>query len=191
MPISVTRNIHGPGNVRGRASPQRAAHWGAAAGTSYTRSLPATMHTERPCFIRWPGAGQDSIKSLLQPMRKGGVTGLDARSAQRPHGFRWQTTRCCNATAFTRNKAPIIDPIAHSHHRPTKGSQCVSCHMPTTAYMQRDRVTITVSSADPCCESSNSERVQRCHTDKPSTGRSRTRIMYGGKMNRSARPRRS
>jgi tetratricopeptide (TPR) repeat protein len=35
-------------------------------------------------------------------------------------------------------KAPVIDPTAHSHHKAdSAGNQCVTCHMPTTNYMQR------------------------------------------------------
>ena len=35
-------------------------------------------------------------------------------------------------------KAPVIDPGPHSFHSLTNtGSRCVSCHMPTTPYMQR------------------------------------------------------
>lgn len=34
--------------------------------------------------------------------------------------------------------APVIDPLSHSRHAEgTAGNQCVSCHMPTTTYMQR------------------------------------------------------
>jgi Flp pilus assembly protein TadD len=33
--------------------------------------------------------------------------------------------------------APVIDPTAHSHHgEASAGNSCVSCHMPTTTYMQ-------------------------------------------------------
>ncbi len=35
-------------------------------------------------------------------------------------------------------RTPVIDPTAHSHHPlGSTGNQCVSCHMPTTNYMQR------------------------------------------------------
>lgn len=35
-------------------------------------------------------------------------------------------------------RAPVIDPLGHSRHAAgSTGNQCVSCHMPTTTYMQR------------------------------------------------------
>ncbi len=35
-------------------------------------------------------------------------------------------------------RAIPIDPVAHSHHKPdSPGNQCITCHMPTTNYMQR------------------------------------------------------
>jgi len=43
----------------------------------------------------------------------------------------------CHSTGL--NEATIIDPVTHSHHPlDSVGNQCVSCHMPTRLYMQRD-----------------------------------------------------
>jgi len=67
-------------------------------------------------------------------------------------------------------KAPTIDPVAHSHHKPeSTGNQCVTCHMPTTNYMVRaPRHDHGRLKPDPLLtkELGIPNACDRCHTDK-------------------------
>jgi predicted CXXCH cytochrome family protein len=73
---------------------------------------------------------------------KAGVTCLDCHD---PHSGRTRLPVADNALCLqchgnpARPDAIPVDPLAHSHHPAASvGNQCVSCHMPTTTYMQRD-----------------------------------------------------
>ncbi len=76
--------------------------------------------------------------------------------------------RCHGAPGPT--KAPVIDPVAHSHHQPeSTGNQCVTCHMPTTNYMQRSpRHDHGWLKPDPLLtkELGIPNACNRCHADK-------------------------
>jgi tetratricopeptide (TPR) repeat protein len=86
-----------------------------------------------------------------------------------------------------RNNAPIIDPLAHSHHAAdNKGNQCVTCHMPTTPYMVRDpRHDHGFQKPDPLLtkELGIPNACNRCHTDKTvDWAITHTDEWYGAKM---------
>ncbi|MCF7730880.1 MAG: tetratricopeptide repeat protein [Akkermansiaceae bacterium] len=74
----------------------------------------------------------------------------------------------CHATGL--REAKVIDPAAHSFHKPgTKGSRCVECHMPKTAYMARDpRSDHRFPSPDPLLtkELGIPNACNDCHADK-------------------------
>jgi predicted CXXCH cytochrome family protein len=67
-------------------------------------------------------------------------------------------------------RAVPIDPMAHSHHTAgSTGNQCVSCHMPTTTYMQRaPRHDHGWLKPDPLLtkELGIPNACNRCHLDK-------------------------
>ncbi|MBI5771053.1 MAG: tetratricopeptide repeat protein [Verrucomicrobia bacterium] len=67
-------------------------------------------------------------------------------------------------------KAPVIDPLAHSRHKPdSTGNQCVTCHMPTTNYMVRaPRHDHGWLKPDPLLtkELGIPNACNRCHTDQ-------------------------
>lgn len=67
-------------------------------------------------------------------------------------------------------RAVPIDPLTHSHHAAgSTGNQCVSCHMPTTTYMQRaPRHDHGWRRPDPLLtrELGIPNACNRCHTDQ-------------------------
>ena len=83
---------------------------------------------------------------LLSRMGHAGVTCLDCHD---PHTSKTILPVANNALCMQCHSAPgrvmaggmrasIIDPLTHSHHAEgSAGNSCVSCHMPTTPYMQR------------------------------------------------------
>jgi tetratricopeptide (TPR) repeat protein len=72
--------------------------------------------------------------------------------------------------AVVAARAPVIDPIAHSHHPAGKGgSLCTDCHMPQTVYMQRHwRHDHGFTIPDPVLtvEAGIPNACNKCHTDK-------------------------
>ncbi len=90
--------------------------------------------------------------------------------------------------------APLIDPVAHSHHgAQSAGAQCVSCHMPVTTYMQRHaRRDHGFTIPDPLltAELGIPNACNRCHTDKDA-GWSLAAVdeWFGAKMERPSRQR--
>jgi predicted CXXCH cytochrome family protein len=90
--------------------------------------------------------------------------------------------------------APVIDPTAHSHHgADSTGNQCISCHMPTTTYMQRDpRHDHSFSIPDPKLtkEFGVPNACNKCHTDKDADWAiEASRKFYGDKPDRPSRTR--
>ena len=90
--------------------------------------------------------------------------------------------------------APIIDPVAHSFHQENSaGSQCVSCHMPVTNYMQRHpRHDHSFSIPDPLLTQQLGipNACNRCHTDKDANwSLAATEKWWGDKMKRPSRER--
>ena len=110
--------------------------------TTYRLTLP----TEAAVF--YPDGqmrDEDFNYTSLLTSRMGGKAGVTCLDCHDPHSGRTKLPVENNALCLQchgpspRNNAPIIDPLAHSHHAAdNKGNQCVSCHMPTTTYMQRD-----------------------------------------------------
>jgi Flp pilus assembly protein TadD len=93
-----------------------------------------------------------------------------------------------------RNNAPVIDPLAHSHHAAgSTGNQCVTCHMPTTVYMQRDpRHDHGFLKPDPLLtkELGIPNACNRCHTDQTADWAiTHTDQWYGPKMDSRQRAR--
>ena len=75
----------------------------------------------------------------------------------------------CHATGL--NEATIVDPVTHSNHPlGSAGNQCVSCHMPTRLYMQRDARRdhgFTIPDPHMTTEYGVPNACQACHGDKP------------------------
>jgi predicted CXXCH cytochrome family protein len=104
---------------------------------------------------------------------KAGVTCLDCHD---PHSGKTKLPAKDNSICMQchgptpRNNAPIIDPLSHSRHKAdSTGNQCVTCHMPTTVYMQRDpRHDHGFLKPDPLLtkEFGIPNACNRCHTDK-------------------------
>ncbi|HVU34702.1 MAG TPA: multiheme c-type cytochrome [Opitutaceae bacterium] len=102
----------------------------------------------------------------------GGVTCLDCHD---PHSGRTvlpvdNNQLCLQCHATGRLHAPIINPTQHSHHADgSTGNACVSCHMPTTVYMQVDpRHDHGFLRPDPLLtkELGIPNACNRCHQDK-------------------------
>ena len=77
----------------------------------------------------------------MSRMGHAGVTCLDCHNAHSaelilPAKNNMLCMRCHESGV---DKAPVINPTAHSHHPAgSTGNQCIECHMPHTTYMQRD-----------------------------------------------------
>ena len=92
------------------------------------------------------------------------------------------------------NGAPIIDPVAHSHHAEgSVGNQCVTCHMATTDYMVRDpRRDHGFIIPDPLLtiEHGIPNSCNRCHKDQsPEWALAHCETWYGDRMQRITRTR--
>lgn len=102
---------------------------------------------------------------------------------------------CMNCHAGgSKFPAPVIDPVAHSHHgAESTGNQCVSCHMPTTTYMQRHpRHDHSFSIPDPQLTKDLNvpNACNRCHTDKDTEWAiAAKKRFYGEKPDRPSRTR--
>ncbi len=114
----------------------------------------------------------------LSRMGHAGVTCLDCHD---PHSTKTLLPSSNNQLCLQCHTAPgrvlasgaravPIDPVAHSHHATgSTGNQCVSCHMPTTTYMQRaPRHDHGWLKPDPLLtkELGIPNACNRCHTDK-------------------------
>ena len=108
--------------------------------------------------------------------RRGGKAGVTCLDCHDPHSGKTvlpvssnQLCLQCHA-APGRLHAPSIDPMKHSHHGDgSTGNLCVSCHMPTTVYMQRDaRHDHGFLRPDPLMtkEAGIPNACNRCHADK-------------------------
>lgn len=90
--------------------------------------------------------------------------------------------------------APVINPTAHSHHgADSTGNQCVSCHMPTTTYMQRHpRHDHGFTIPDPKLtrDFNVPNACNKCHTDKNTEWAiNANKQFYGDKPDRTTRTR--
>jgi tetratricopeptide (TPR) repeat protein len=145
-----------------------------------------------------------------------GVTCLDCHN---PHSGKtvlpgnWLCLRCHNGSD---TNAPVINPVTHSFHKvygydtngvlvssdlmgynpkqiAETGGECVNCHMPQTAYMQRHwRHDHGFTIPDPLLTKQFDipNACNRCHKDHNTDwALEYCRKWYGAKMNRPSRPR--
>ena len=124
----------------------------------------------------------------------------------------WLCMRC-HAGSYTN--APVIDPVAHSHHKVfgqspgstanpdltaygshdivESGGECVNCHMPQTTYMQRHgRHDHGFTTPDPLLTKTAGipNACNRCHADRDADWALKwCDEWYGSKMKRPARER--
>jgi predicted CXXCH cytochrome family protein len=131
---------------------------------------------------------------LGSKMHERGVTCLDCHNPHSAKPLLSGNDLCmrCHSGGFTN--APIINPIAHSHHLASNnGDQCIGCHMPVTVYMQRHaRHDHGFTIPDPLLtkELSIPNACNRCHADKSvEWAINFADQWYGQKMNRPTRER--
>ena len=170
-------------------------------GVAYADHYRLTLPTDAAVF--YPDGqvrDEDFNYTSLLTSRMGGKAGVTCLDCHDSHSGRTKLPVENNALCLQchgpspRNNAPIIDPLAHSHHAAdNKGSQCVSCHMPTTAYMVRDpRHDHGFLKPDPLLtkELGIPNACNRCHTDKPTDWAiTHTDEWYGAKMDSRQRAR--
>tara|TARA_B110000438_G_scaffold303712_1_gene366690 strand:- start:311 stop:2449 length:2139 start_codon:yes stop_codon:yes gene_type:complete len=110
---------------------------------------------------------------MLSRMGHAGVTCLDCHDSHShdlilPASNNALCQRCHETGALS---APIINPVAHSHHPAgSTGNQCIECHMPLRTYMGRDpRRDHGFISPDPelSNEINSPDVCVNCHEDKP------------------------
>lgn len=94
----------------------------------------------------------------------------------------------------TTPPAPRIDPVQHSFHKAeSTGNQCINCHMPQTAYMQRHwRHDHGFTIPDPILTLNHGipNACNRCHNDKKAEwAREAVDRWYGKRMDRASRRR--
>lgn len=151
-------------------------------GSDYHDHFRLTLPTEAATF--WPdGQQRDEVFNWtsvkLSRMHHAGVSCMDCHD---PHTSQTilpvENNALCmqchdnpgRTMAATGVTAPIINPTAHSRHSAgSTGNQCVSCHMPTTNYMQRSpRHDHGWLKPDPLMtkELGIPNACNRCHTDQ-------------------------
>ncbi len=150
-------------------------------GDNYFDHYRVTLPTEANVFFP-DGQQRDEdfnwTSVLLSRMGHAGVTCLDCHD---PHSNKTILPSNDNQLCLQCHAAPgrvqpngtravPIDPLAHSHHAAgSTGNLCVSCHMPTTTYMQRSpRHDHGWIRPDPLLtrELGIPNACNRCHTDK-------------------------
>ena len=170
-------------------------------GAPYSDHYRLTLPTEASVF--YPDGqmrDEDFNYTSLLTSRMGGKAGVTCLDCHDPHSGKTKLPVQNNALCLQchgpspRNNAPIIDPAAHSHHRPDNaGFQCVSCHMPTTTYMQRDpRHDHGFLKPDPLLtkELGIPNACNRCHQDQSvDWAIGHTDTWYGPKMQSRQRER--
>ena len=185
-------------------------------GAKYSDHYRLTLPTEAAIF--YPDGqvrDEDFNYTSLLTSRMGGKAGVTCLDCHDPHTGKPKLTVTDNSICLQchgpspRNNAPIIDPLKHSHHQAgSTGNQCVTCHMPTTTYMQRDpRHDHGFLKPDPLLtkELAIPNACNRCHTDQTvdwsigfvdtwygakmeSRQRARTRIVVAAQANQPEAP---
>lgn len=147
-------------------------------GAPYHDHYRLTLPTEASVFYP-DGQMRDEVFNYtgFLTSRMGGKAGVTCLDCHDPHSGKTKLPVANNALCLQchgpspRANAPVIDPLAHSRHAlGSTGNQCVSCHMPTTPYMQRDpRHDHGFTKPDPLLtkELGIPNACNRCHTDKP------------------------
>ena len=146
-------------------------------GVPYNDHYRLTLPTDATVF--YPDGqmlDEDFNYTSLLTSRMGGKAGVTCLDCHDPHSGKTILPAQNNAlclqchSAPGRQNAPVIEPLAHSHHAAgSTGNQCISCHMPTTTYMQRDpRHDHGFTKPDPLLtkELGIPNACNRCHTDK-------------------------
>jgi predicted CXXCH cytochrome family protein len=171
------------------------------AGATYNDHFRLTLPTDAAVF--YPDGqvrDEDFNYTSLLTSRMGGKAGVTCLDCHDPHSGATKLPVQNNALCLQchgpspRNNAPVIDPVAHSRHAiGSKGNQCVSCHMPTTTYMQRDpRHDHGFIKPDPLLtkELGIPNACNGCHTDKTvDWAIEHTNTWYGAKMESRQRQR--
>ncbi len=144
--------------------------------------------------------------------------GVACNDCHNPHSGKtilpgnWLCMRCHSS----EKTAPVIDPVAHSHHKvfgynsngevttndlmtykPSElketGGECVNCHMPQTVYMQHDRRHdhgFTIPDPLLTKQDGTPNACNRCHQNKDADwSLAWTEKWYGQKMDRPTRRR--
>lgn len=143
---------------------------------------------------------EDFNYTSILTSRMGGKAGVTCLDCHEPHAGKPRLPVENNMICMQCHGAPgrmnavIIDPVAHSHHKPdSTGNQCVTCHMPKTTYMQRDpRHDHGFIKPDPLLtkELGIPNACNRCHTDQSvDWAITHTEQWYGEKMNSRQRQR--
>jgi tetratricopeptide (TPR) repeat protein len=149
-------------------------------------------------------------------MHAGGVACMDCHNPHSAKTILPGNFLCLRCHGGGNSKAPLIDPVAHSHHQvrgygadgklvetdlaqyvsknfPQTGGECVNCHMPQTVYMQRhSRHDHGFTSPDPLLTKQFGipNACNRCHQDKDADWSLKfCDNWYGAKMQRPARQR--
>jgi predicted CXXCH cytochrome family protein len=170
-------------------------------GAPYSDHYRLTLPTEASVF--YPDGqvrDEDFNYTSLLTSRMGGKAGVTCLDCHDPHSGKTKLPVENNAICLQchgpspRLNAPVIDPVAHSHHQPDGvGNRCVSCHMPTTVYMERDpRHDHGFLKPDPLLtkELGIPNACSRCHTDKTvDWAIAQADTWYGAKMNSRQRER--
>ncbi len=153
---------------------------------------------------------------LGSKMHQAGVYCLDCHNPHSAKTLLPGNFLCLRCHDGSRTNAPVIDPVRHSHHRvfgcdtngvlasqdvasydPRKiketGGECINCHMPQTAYMQRHwRHDHGFTIPDPLLTKEHGipNACNRCHADQSTDWSIQwTDRWYGEKMNRPTRER--
>ncbi len=136
--------VCGPCHARREAFSQMNAPVGSPLGDHYSLAL-----LNPPLYFP-DGQQRDEVfilGSFLQS--KMSARGVTCSNCHEPHGGELIAqgnavcTQCHNEAGredFPTLKPRLYDSAEHHHHQPgSEGAQCVSCHMPDTAYMQVDK----------------------------------------------------
>ena len=170
-------------------------------GVTYSDHYRLTLPVEAVTF--YPDGqmrDEDFNYTSFLTSRMGGKAGITCLDCHDPHSGKTrlpvdnnQLCMQCHAASGPLNP-PVIDPVAHSHHQAdSAGNRCVSCHMPTTTFMQRDpRHDHGFLKPDPLLtkELGIPNACNRCHTDQSTDWAiGATEKWYGPKMESRQRER--
>ncbi len=170
-------------------------------GVAYSDHFRLTLPVETGTFYQdGQMRDEDFNYTSFLTSRMGGKAGVTCLDCHDPHSGKTrlpsdnnQLCMQCHAAPGPLNP-PVIDPVAHSHHKAdSAGNRCVSCHMPTTTFMQRDpRHDHGFLKPDPLLtkELGIPNACSRCHADQSTDWAiAATEKWYGPKMESRQRER--